>query len=378
MLTMLIQILIKNITLLVILFLNNAFGQQWSIGYYTQFGTPIPPSAIQWDGLTHVIQGEAFVNSDGTLDLKTYRFSAIAPDLIATAHNANVKVLVGLEQAYWLGGPNQVQQAVTNHLGEFVNNVVNLVDTYGFDGVDIDWEPFEPAANGPAMNTLLAALRSRLGTKVITVAAMGTNYTYWGGTPAQYVDRINVMTYDLGGLWDPYSWHNSALQSSTSDVWSVDLAVQRFTTAGVPRDKLGIGLPFYGIQWKGGGISGPYQHWTSTPDRQQIAYNQIVPEITSGNSARDPTAQVPYLYNNAGIPSFLSYDDEQSIAAKVNYAKAKHLGGWIIWHLSQDYFPGGNPQHPLMTAIRNAMGSSIRTPASPNQRQPAARRPRRC
>ena len=118
---------LKKLAVLFILFLTASFGQQWSIGYWAQFGTPIPVSAIQWDGLTHVIQGEALVNSDGTLDLTTYGFAANAPALITAAHGANVKVLVGLEQASWLGQTTNLQQAVTNHASYLVSNIVNLV-----------------------------------------------------------------------------------------------------------------------------------------------------------------------------------------------------------------------------------------------------------
>jgi hypothetical protein len=344
----------RKLAVLFTVFVTASFGQQWSIGYWTQFGTPIPVSAIQWDGLTHVVQGEALVNSDGTLDLTTYHFAANAPALIAAAHSANVKVLVGLEQASWLGKTTNLQQAVSSHLAELVSNVVSLVNTYQFDGVDIDWEPFDISTNGSAMITFLAALRAQLPTTVMTAAAEINHYRYWGA-PAQYLDRVDVMTYDMAGLWDPYSWHNSALYASSSDVWSVDLAVQRFTRGGVPTAKLGIGIPFYGWQWTGGGIWGPNQYWNPAPTRQQVAYNQILSQITTQNFRWDATAQVPYLTNNAGIPSFLSYDDEQSIAAKVNYAKTMGLGGWIIWQLSLDYFSDRNPQHPLVTAIRNAM-----------------------
>src|ERR1035438_7451198 len=132
---------LKKLAVLFILFLTASFGQQWSIGYWAQFGTPIPVSKIQWDGLTHVIQGEALINSDGTLNLTSYNFAANAPELIAAAHSANVQVLAGLEQGYWLGQSNNFQQAITTRLAVLVSNVANLVSAYGFDGVDIQWEP---------------------------------------------------------------------------------------------------------------------------------------------------------------------------------------------------------------------------------------------
>jgi chitinase len=351
--------------LLFVVFLYSSFGQQWSIGHWAQFGTPIPISAIPWDGLTHVIHGPVLVNSDGTLDTNSFRFSANASNLVAAAHAANVKAMILFQQPYWLGHTSNFQQAVTSHREALVNNIMNLVNTYGFDGVDIDWEPFDPAKDGAAMKSLLTSLRAQLGTRILTADAIGNTYSYWNTVAAQ-LDRINVMTYDMGGLWDPYSWHNAALYSNSSLVWSTDFAIRRFLGTGILAEKLTMGIPFYGVQWKGGGISGPYQNWNSTPSMNQVDYNKIVPQINAQNYHWDSTAQVPYLSNNAGIPSYLSYDDEQSIAAKVNYAKTMGLGGWAIWHISLDYFPQGSPQHPLMAAIRNAMNvaPSITTPPS--------------
>lgn len=49
----------------------------------------------------------------------------------------------------------------------------------------------------------------------------------------------------------------------------------------------------------------------------------------------DQTALVPYLYNQ-NTRQFISYDDEESINLKVNYALQRELGGVMIWELSED------------------------------------------
>jgi chitinase len=162
-----------------------------------------------------------------------------------------------------------------------------------------------------------------------------------------------VMTYDLSGLWDPYSWFQSALYDPDGLVWSVDLAVKRFTGVGVPPAKLGIGIPFYGWKWTGAGITGPGQWWfTSVPVRTQVAYNVLAAGITAQNFHFDTGAMEPYLNNP---DSFITYEDARSIAAKVNYVKSNGLGGWIVWQLGSDYFPSGAPKNPLLAALKAAM-----------------------
>jgi chitinase len=301
--------------------------------------------------LTHIVHWGALVNADGSLNLDYQRVTADAPTLVSAAHAAGVKAILGVIQPYWLGQRTNFQQAATSNRAALVDNIMRVADTYGFDGVDLDWEPFNPASDGPAMNALAADLKARLGTRTLTVAATVTEYQYWGSAHGPF-DRVNVMTYDLTGTWNAYSWHNAALFASDSMVWSVDLAVKRFTAAGVPAAKLGIGIPFYGWQWSGGGITGPNQHWSSNPSTSQVYYQQLASMITPQNSRWDSTAMVPYLSDSN---SFVTYDNEQSIAAKIGYAKSNGLGGWIIWNLGGDYFPSQNPKHPLLTAVKNAM-----------------------
>jgi hypothetical protein len=337
------------------------------MGYWNGWG-PSPVSAIDWGGVTHVIHWAALVNANGTIDLTTENISASAPSLISAAHGAGRKVVLGIMQPGWAGQTTNLQQAVSGNLNGLVSNIMQVVNTYGYDGVDIDWEPFDTGTSGTAMTLLASALKAQLGTRALTAAAVVSNSQYWGSAHSSF-DRINMMTYDQTGTWNPYSWHNAALYDRDGQVWSVNLAVSRFTSAGVPASKLGIGIPFYGWKWTGGGITGPDQNWSSTPSLGQINYKDLASQITSQNKQWDSLAQVPYLSVNTGSSStdeFLTYDDAQSIAAKINYVKTNNLGGWIIWELNDDYFPSQTPAHPLLEAVKNAMGSgsSGTTPTS--------------
>ena len=65
--------------------------------------------------------------------------------------------------------------------------------------------------------------------------------------------------------------------------------MQRFTANGLPASKTGIGIPFYGYQWTGGGITAPRQTWSSTPNLSQINYN--VP--TGPQAERDSALSMP-------------------------------------------------------------------------------------
>ncbi|HEX4999279.1 MAG TPA: glycosyl hydrolase family 18 protein, partial [Terriglobia bacterium] len=343
---------------------NSLFAQQqWSLGYWTPWGNPtLSPSQIEWGGLTHVIHAWALVQSNGSLDLSTQRISSDGPTLVANAHSHGVKAILGIGQMYWSGQTTNLQSAITSNRATLVNNIMNVVDSYGFDGVDIDWEPFNSGTNGSALQAFASDLRSRLGSnRTLSAAAIVTDYRFWGSVQT-YFDRIGIMTYDMTGTWNPYSWHNAALYGpSDNQVWSVDLAVNRFIANGVPAAKVSIGIPFFGYRWTGGGITGPRQTWSTAPGVSQIYYQNFAGSINSSNYRWDSAAAVPYLsVDNSGTSSdqFLTYDNEQSVVEKVRYAKNRGLGGWIIWELNGDYLPTQTPNQPLLTAIKNELGGS--------------------
>jgi chitinase len=347
------------------------------MGYYTPSGTAFGPafavSNIQWTGLTHVIESAAYVNADGTLDLTGCEISSTAAALVSAAHANNVKALLSIGQSTY---PN-LPDAISNHLSALVTNVMAAVNTYGFDGVDIDWEPFYLDTESTAMTSLSAALRSALGSKLLTVAVSNWS-TYWGTNP--YFDRFNIMTYFGTGTWNAAGlWFTNGLYASGADsIYTYSLAwfSWAYQYDGVPAAKLGLGISFFGSKWTGGtlasdpthGISGPRQAWqTGGAPRgpTAITYAAILPLITGQNYYWDAAAVVPYL-GVPGTPStswYLTYDNPQSIAAKVQYAIAQGLGGWIIWALDEDYVPGNSHPHPLLDAVQVGSAPVVLSPS---------------
>jgi chitinase len=324
--------------------------QIWSMGFYTPWGDPqLPVADIEWGGLTHIAQVAALPQSDGTLEMTfSDKHDSVTKSLIANAHANNVKVLL----CVWQNGPGDFYGAASNYRTALITNIMELVNTYEYDGVDLDWET---NFNDSVMTLLLDDLREQLGVKLLTADVGVTTYKYWGTTHAA-LDRVNVMTYDVCGSWDPYSWYNSALYSPSpgNQVWSIHLARQRFSGAGVPLFKLNIGIPFYGYRMTG--ISGPRQ--TGSYTKTAINYNGIVSQYDLSNANWDNEAKVPWL---PLTNEYITYENERSVTEKVDYVESEGLGGWIIWALDSDYSPDKTNKNPLLNAIKKAMGVSSNT-----------------
>jgi chitinase len=323
------------------------------MGFRTPWGTD-PLSDLNWKALTHVIQVGVEPQTNGGLIYSDTLFNTKARDLIATAHQNHVKVLLNV----WSAPGSDFTNAITLHLPVLVNNILGVVASYGYDGVDLDWEA---GFNPTAMGSLLSALRSALGTGLLLTAdaCVGTEDALYWASLNHYLDRVNVMTYDLGGFWDPYSWFNSALYGpSDNSVWSVQLAVARFLAAGTPAAKLNIGIPFYGYSYVGGGITGPRQAYGNPfPTRSQIKYQDIIANYAASPVTFDGTAGQPWL---AIANGWVTFDNPQSVQEKVAYARSNQLGGVFIWALDKDWLPNQTPRHPLLAAVQQALQRRIR------------------
>jgi chitinase len=267
---------------------------------------------------------------------------------------------------------------------KFARSCVAFIKKYGFDGVDIDWE--YPGGGGLAGNRsrkedtvnftlLLAELR-----KQFEAAGQGDHkhYLLTIAAPAgastmahiqvdkihPYLDWLNVMTYDFHGGWDKTTGFNAPLYPVTSGPdahglgtkLNADSAIKSYLAAGVPPEKLVLGVPFYGRAW--GGVktvdNGLFQS-QATPahgawDRGTFEYYNLAAKYIGKYERHwNDEAKVPWLFDaKSGL--MISYDDPQSIKLKAAYAREHKLGGVMIWELS-----GDDGQGTLMAAARDGL-----------------------
>jgi len=354
----------------------------WVTGYYPGYRTGVmAPSNIDFTVITHVIHFSLIPNSDGTVNSNDNSLSASAcTNLVQLAHAAGRKALI------CVGGagtePDFLAATTAANLSKFVSSISNFVAAYSYDGVDIDWEPFNSADTNQYTN-FVVAMRAALGTnRLLTVAAPA--YPEYGDSPtAEFAmlaavqnefDQINAMTYDLSGAYEGWvTWYNSPIYDGgytfpgTSElVTSINGTVSNFVGNGVSPSKLGVATAFYGDIWTGGpGVTGPRQSWPSTnaPVVSSYTYQQLVAGYYQSNLYHwDSVAQAAYL-GITNVPGsndmFISYDDAHATEAKVSYARNMRLGGIMIWELSQDYnsaAPAGQ-RMPLSSALKQVLAT---------------------
>jgi chitinase len=336
----------------------------WVTGYWRNpvNEQSLPVADIGYSALTHIVHYSLNPNADGSFEAHSLAaVTKYAAELVFTAHRHGVKVLLGVTQTTY--GGDYAGATRDKVMPVFLANILQIVNRYGYDGVDIDWEPqIEPGR----LIAFVCALRKELDAQSRPLELTGA---FWEA-PWYLVkvksafDQINIMSYDNCAPSDGFSWHNAALYNE-GNPWrrTVDWRVRKFLSV-IPREKLGLGIPFYGYVWSGGrgtttgGVTRPGQHWTSAPVMRSLDFREIVSShalwLASYRRRDQAAGDVPFLSIDQPDPAndkFVTYDDPLSVSRKVAYARAQSLGGIMIYELSGDYLPNRTRRHPLLDAI---------------------------
>lgn len=334
----------------------------------------LPTDEIDWEAFTHLFYFALSAHPDGTLSaIKDYE--NLSPDrinaIVGAAHQAGKPVIFTV--GGW-GNYDGFSTAITPAVRPaFIASILSVLTTWGFDGVDLDMEPINPSDSDNykafirELHAALQGITTPVGSKPLLTAATAWRADVFSELQA-YFDQINLMTYDFSGAWPGWvSWHNSPVYDggqkfpNGNPVPSIEGKINKFIAAGVAKEKLGIGIDFYGYVWNGY-VTDPGQGWTIAPQVQDnVPYHKIMGTYyTPENYRWDAGAQAAYLRvdnPDATQKKFISYDDEESIKAKISYIRQKGIGGAIIWELSGGYFkdkPAGQ-RDPLLQAVKQAV-----------------------
>ena len=334
--------------------------------------------------LTHVIYAFARVGDDGRAALGDPCLDAgICGDSTALRESpgGNFASLAELKRRHghlrfliafggWSGSQRFSDIAVSDATRQaFVSSGVDLFIRRWpglFDGIDVDWE--YPVAGGLPENSrrpedrrnftlLMAEFRRQLDAQT---ARDGRTYWLTAATSAgasgianleldslaRIVDWLNVMTYDYHG-GQSIAHFNAPLYAASNDPtprYNVDSTIAMYRRAGMPANKLVIGVPFYSRSY--GGVppvnDGLFQTATAAAPREWSGVPVDVKNLTRAklDSAGfilkvHPEARAPWAYNPAtGV--WITFEDSASLARKADYVRERRLGGVMIWELGGD------------------------------------------
>ncbi|KAM0518034.1 hypothetical protein ACHAPE_004436 [Trichoderma viride] len=362
--------------------------------------------------LTHLNVAFGYI----TPDFRITNMDGVSPDIYQSvgdvkSRNPNLKLLIALggwrfsdpgpRQSVF---PDMVSTAANRAI--FIKNTLEFLENYGYDGLDFDWE--YPGADdrggtekdGENYAVLLKELRAAIkasGRDYLITFTAPTSYWYLRHYDLEnmvpHVDWVNLMSYDLHGVWDGNNTIGKQVLAHTN-LTEIDLSLDLIKMA------FGRLLTLFGDSFGESEFNHQRSSWDSdfmadpspwktltvgSPDVPLAAQEmqvlvlalqayylsevashlytrdcigvQVLTELggkeitdvlrrTGATAYWDKKAAVKYL--PYGKNSWISFDDAQTIPAKIDYANRLGLSGLLIWAIDLD-----NGQLDALRAVSN-------------------------
>lgn len=317
----------------------------------------INPKRIPAEKLTHINYAFADV-ADGKVEYIGENRERDSLNFITLnqlkSRNPDLKVLVSI--GGWTHSKG-FSDAVLSEEGidELTKSGVDFLIRHQLDGLDFDWEyPSIPGDNNPYRpedkDNFVAMLKSfrealdSLGNlhdkHYLTTIASGGFRRYLEendlGEAQKYLDFINIMAYDFYTAGDDVTGHHANLFPNGAKGRSAETTVNEHIEFGVPAEKIVLGVPFYGRMWEsvdpvGNGL------FQKGKFRMGLPYHQVYALAQTSTYSRfwDEKAAAPYLFS-AKDSTWITYEDPESMKAKMEFVKKNNLAGAMFWELSED------------------------------------------
>lgn len=274
---------------------------------------------------------------------------------ISRIREASPSVRLVLSVGGW--GADGFSQAASSDTGRklFTESCLALVEQYGLDGLDIDWEYPCIADGGIAampedkenFTFLLQELRSGLSTfpeyKTLSIAAGGL-VTYLNATNmgdvSEILDYVQLMTYDFHIASSELTGHIANLYPyrAEPEAPSADGAVRAFVKAGVPVEKIVMGAAFYGRVWREtANVNGGLAQKGVSGEDDFLRFDEVESGLCAGTDGFreywDDEAQAAYASNDH---TFVSFESRRALSCKAAYVKENGMYGLMYWEYGQD------------------------------------------
>lgn len=374
---------------------------RWVVTYHPIYQwDEVSPNDVPWEQITHLYLGQLWpVLSDSGytpgIEPGSYwagdwggftRWKTEALKFIANGHKANRKVICMLGGAG--SNPDGQWNSATSagNVVEFAQNIHDVLEAIGFDGIDIDWED---NIVFPSIINLAKELRKVWPTAIITIPTGMNGDDAADFAPAKpFVNAFMPMSYypipQWGGWLIPVPI--TPLHSAGNNPYSIDYILNKWNSAGVPSSKILMGVGGFGSIWgdsNGDGLA-PIKPYTNINDINGNANGEsesigsdnlvtwsFVQNVLGANTGFyeswddtglcnywhtvDITKQISVLYPGKSYYldiSLIFYETARSMSEKVDYIEKNKMKGVGYWTLSQLIHEGYSPVLDVASCLK--------------------------
>lgn len=333
-------------------------------GVYWYYESGMPVSDVDSSLFTHIFYAFADLNST------TYKISvqtpSVASSFTSTLREKNPSVDTLLSIGGGAATPDDFSAMAIGSASRkaFIDSSIDLARSYGFSGLDLDWEFPESDADITNFATLLSEWHAAIAADATSsgkTALLLTAAVYYSSTRTSWrtgntvdfpimsikenLDWVNVMAYDFQGPgWRPNTTYAPAALYDPSSSVDTNTGIAAWISAGLPGSNMALGMPFYGRAWKlvnpatdfgiGAAADGAASG-NGIDSGGAITYKNINTFIEDNDAQTVYNSSMVTNYCYSGT-TWIGYDGVESVEAKVSYAKSKQLLGYFAWQIAGD------------------------------------------
>ncbi|ORZ30803.1 glycosyl hydrolases family 18-domain-containing protein [Catenaria anguillulae PL171] len=373
-------------------------AQQNVYSYYYGLDTGVQPYEQPGNKITHVLFSFANILQDGTITLTGPAHSAAGRDAYTKATKKvfkhfdekpcacsgeclkgeawqlflfkkkypHIKTILSVGGWTWSDNFSTVF-ANAGARKRAIDSAKSLMDELGMDGLDIDWEfptstdktkaeyPFWSSSpqDWDNLAVFFEQARAAYGNKYLLTYAM-TAFVYPNSDKAvaslgKTLDAMLVMSYEFhhgrGMTWATYTLKVPSSDAPALQTHNVQAGLETFVKAGVPKEKIVVGIPLYGNGYVG---LSPNTQWLdnipglgapttgSVKMVEPVPYNTLLPTVTRPGWKKtvDPKRGITSYFNGSSV---WFVESPESVKQKAEFVKSSGYAGIMLWNSNQDY-----------------------------------------
>jgi chitinase len=304
-------------------------------GYWPSWKEDVSDVCLDPSTLTHINYAFASIQADATI------FVDNSQGLYAWSQYKSVHT--DLKVSLAVGGGSEaaknnfaVMAANPGMVDLFVASAKSIVDQFGLDGIDIDWEYPNTPEQGQQFLNVINKLRLTLPQPLRISTALPASEPVLRNIPlaelANHVDILNLMAYDFVGATFANvvltGYHSNLFSGGTGGVNGA-AAVDYIASQGFPANKILLGIPLYARSFGNAGWIN--EKFTGAGTMEELPVKELP---KAGMEEFFDTDAVAVFA--VGDGQFITYDNAQSVGRKAEYVKTRGLGGLFFWQLTAD------------------------------------------
>jgi len=290
-------------------------------GYLASWKTPEwLLDKINWKALTHIVDSFLIPLQDGDIELSTTKKLLLSE----AAHRNNVFCNVSIGGAKHSENFSKIANDF-NLRKKFIKNIIEILKTYNYDGIDIDWE-FPNKNDRENFTNLMKELYFEIKNSKLKTFKNTEPFLTFFTTTGLYDDGVKwdeIGNYCDYAIQSGYDWNNpynaplrntGKIKTNAGEIIenSIDGFAKSIISRGFSKEKFLLGLPFYS---KPSGIN----------------YGKI----KQGKFLRYDELQAEAAYQFNGKVEY--FNDANAFKEKIKYVKEQKRPGIAIWDVSMIY-----------------------------------------